>query len=189
MQFRVDLFRKNHQIDDPALGVIGFRYIDNSETHDAVRISWSGVPVGTRPYFPASGVRIYRTTNISGLFSPTTSGTLVAHVQSGSGVLGDNVFIDTGNQGLSAGVPSGTIDNLTMLHNCHLLTWSSVADATSYTLYRTVTSGFYPRNAVVFSGLNVTSYVDRGLLRSQGTPSNFKFLSDIASNTSRYLDL
>jgi len=58
------------------------------------------------------------------------------------------------------------------LNNEVLLSWNTIAGATSYNLYRSTSSGSYVSPALVATGIRATNYTDTGAALSAGAPPN-----------------
>lgn len=139
------------------------------DLNDSMLLSWSGVA-------QASGYHIYR--GISGVFTNVSFVTNVA-----SGTLS---FLDTGYALSAGGIPSGI--NHTHNKNSIQLSWDPIVGATGYYIYKSLTSGLYPKESYV--GLSsVNAFLDTGITTSEGKPTLYSFQSDVKAGTNKYNDI
>lgn len=180
IKFRGELIKLNTNFDDPLLSTMNWKYVGGGPTsgNQGISLQWF------YPSSASSGVAIYRASGIQ-----TTSGfppvSMVALLQGAQ-----TNYIDLNNQPFTSGAPVLGY-NGTQMHHAVALSWTAVAGAASYSVYRTAASGNYSTRSLIASGINTTTYVDTVAVSGSpavGIPPVYRHLADVSALATQYRD-
>ncbi|MBI4151844.1 hypothetical protein HY496_02640 [Candidatus Woesearchaeota archaeon] len=175
IKFRADLLPQNVNFSNPVVGNIEFSFLQSSPTNGAINLAWA-------PVTNASGYRIYRASGVA-----VTSGFAPASLLAILDMPSSGNYTDLGTTQPTTGQPS-FINNTTYQNNAYLIRYQSDPNAINTAIYRSTASGYFNANSLIASGTTTNPYIDTTGGPTQGTPTMYRFLSQVGRDTHKYND-